>query len=286
MTCASDIDKDTEMKSAVDTDNVTSLDGISPNSRVTSKEVCIFLSEYAEVLLACGATCIRLDKNVSRMAAAFGKRVEITILPRHIHMTVCHPGSDDFFTAIATVKAIPISFSLNTKLSTLSWNVVDEGLSLREAERRFRKIAASDYENPWRTLWLASLANASFCGIFGGDMVAMAIVFVATVMGFNLKQMLCKRHVDVRLVFFLCAFVSSVIGCADYVFPTGSTPAIALSTSVLYLVPGIPFLNSFSDLLYRHYICAFSRFTDAVVLTACLSLGLLLGVKLMCVSIF
>ncbi len=39
---------------------------------------------------------IRLDKNVTRMAEAFGKRVEITILPRHIHMTVCQPGSDDF----------------------------------------------------------------------------------------------------------------------------------------------------------------------------------------------
>lgn len=244
------------------------------------------MSEYAETLLACGATCIRLDKNVSRIAAAFGKRVEITILPRHIHMTVCHPGSDDFFTAIASVRPIPISFSLNTKLSTLSWNVVDEGLSLKETERRFRKIASSDKEIPWRTLLLASFANASFCGIFGGDIIAMLIVFVATVMGFNLKQLLCKKHVDVRVVFFLCAFMSSVIGCSDYLFPTGATPAIAVSTSVLYLVPGIPFLNSFSDLLYRHYICAYSRFTDALVLTACLSLGLLLGMKLMNVSLF
>lgn len=265
---------------------VSESEGGAPASRVTSKQVCLFLSEYAEVLLACGATCIRLDKNVRRMAGVFGKRVEITILPRHIHMTVCQPGSDDVFTSIATVRGIPISFSLNTKLSTLSWNVVDENLSLREAERRFHKISASDYENPWRTLWLASLANASFCGIFGGDGVAMAIVFIATAVGFFLKQTLCKRKIDVRVVFFLCAFVSSVIGCADYVFPTGATPAIALSTSVLYLVPGIPFLNSFSDLLYRHYICAFSRFTDALVLTACLSLGLLAGMRLMGVRLF
>lgn len=250
------------------------------------KEVCLFLAEYAVVLLGCGATCIRIDKNINRMARTFGKRVELTIMPRHVHMTVTQDGSNDIFTSIASVRNIPISFSLNTRLSTLSWNVADERLSLNEARRRFHRIASSDKENVWLTLLLASLANASFCGIFGGDIAAMCIVFVATVAGFNLKQMLAARHVDGRVIFFICAFVSSVIGSAGFLFPSGDTPAIAVGTSVLYLVPGIPFLNSFSDLLYRHYICAFSRFLDAVVLTGCLSLGLCLGMWIMKIGMF
>lgn len=207
-------------------------------------------------------------------------------MPRHIHMTVCQPGEDDIFTSISSVKAAPISFSLNTRLSQLSWQVKDDGLSLHTARKRYEEIAHSDTEKPWLTLLLASLANASFCGIFGGDPIAMLIVFVATAAGFNLKQMLGRMHMDTRVTFFICAFVSSVIGATDFLFPTSSTPAIAVGTSVLYLVPGIPFLNSFSDLLYRHYICAFSRFTDATVLTACLSMGLCLGMKLMKVGMF
>ncbi|MDE5975870.1 MAG: threonine/serine exporter family protein [Muribaculaceae bacterium] len=164
--------------------------------------------------------------------------------------------------------------------------MADHNLSLRETERRFRKIISSDRENPWLTLLLASLANACFCGIFGGDWIAMLIVFVATAAGFNLKHVLLSRHVDGRAVFFFCAFVSAVIGATDYVFPLSTTPAIAVGTSVLYLVPGIPFLNSFNDLLYKHYICAFSRFMDAVILTGCLSLGLILAMKLMNVTLF
>ena len=252
----------------------------------SAKEVCIFLADYASTLLACGATCIRLEKNMTRMAEAYGKRVGITIMPRHVHITVGCPRSDDMFTSIATVKALPISFTLNTMLSQLSWNVADKGLTLCEAKRRLRKLETSDTENRWLTLLLASLANAAFCGIFGGDMAAMAIVFIATAAGFNLKQMLAARHVDVRFIFFICAFVSSVIGSAGYIFPAGDTPGVAVATSVLYLVPGIPFLNSFSDLLYRHYICAFSRFLDAVVLTGCLSLGLCLGLWTMHVGMF
>lgn len=251
-----------------------------------SKEVCLFLTEYAVSLIGCGATCLRLEKNVMRMARHFGKRVEVTIMPRHVHMTVWDAERDDIFTSIGSVKASPISFSLNTKLSQLSWNVVDHGLSLREAVVLFNRIKHSDGENPWLTMLLASLANASFCGIFGGDLTAMLIVFTATAFGFNLKQILTKHHVDARVVFFLCAFASSVIGATDYLFPAGTTPAVAIGTSVLYLVPGIPFLNSFSDLLYRHYICACCRFLDAVILTACLSLGLCLGMWVMRVGMF
>ncbi len=262
-------------------------DPLKPENVCTpSKEVCLFLTEYAVALLGCGATCLRLEKNVNRIAAVFGKKVELTIMPRHVHMTVWHPEKDDIFTSIASVKAAPISFSLNTRLSELSWAIADNHVPLDETRKRFKKIVSEDKENPWLTLLLASCANAAFCGIFGGDLTAMIMVFIATALGFNLKQLLLKRHVDSRVVFFLCAFVSSVIGASGYLFNYGTTPAIAVGTSVLYLVPGIPFLNSFNDLLYRHYICAFSRFLDAVVLTGCLSLGLCLGMKLMKVGMF
>ena len=84
----------------------------------------------------------------------------------------------------------------------------------------------------------------------------------------------------------LCAFGSAVIGATGALFGLGATPYTALGTSVLYLVPGIPFLNSFSDLIYRHYLCALSRFMDAVVLTCCLSAGLCAAMLLMRTGMF
>ncbi len=114
----------------------------------------------------------------------------------------------------------------------------------------------------------------------------MTIVGLATLAGYYLKVKLLAGKVDVRLVFIVCAFVSTVIGATDALFDIGGTREIALSTCVLYLVPGIPLLNSFSDMLYRRYLCAFARFADAVILTCCLSLGLLAGLLLMRVSLF
>ena len=111
-------------------------------------------------------------------------------------------------------------------------------------------------------------------------------MFVSTLAGFFIKQTLTARKVDVRLVFIICAFISSVLASSATFFSFGRTPDIAVGTSVLYLVPGIPFLNSFSDMLDGHYICAFGRFMNAVVLTCCLSLGLCCGMLLMNLSMF
>lgn len=250
------------------------------------KEICLFLSEYSAWLLGSGATSIRLERNVMRMAESLGCRAELTILPRHIHMTVFLPDHTDSYTYIIATHPMPISFDINTRLSRLSWSMADDHLTLSDARKRFNEIIKTPCADKHLVLFLASCANAAFCRLFTGDWAAVGVVFMSTFIGFYLKQALTNRKLDVRLVFIICAFISSVIASSATLFSFGHTPEIAVGTSVLYLVPGIPFLNSFSDMLDGHYICAFGRFMNAVVLTCCLSLGLCGGMMLMNLSMF
>ena len=266
---------------------IISKDSLSDGATtICAKQLCLFLSQYASWLLGCGATCIRLETNVKRIAAAYGYTAELTIMPRHIDITVALEGSDDVFTSMAAVRKTAINFEMNTRLSNLSWKISDQKLNLECARRLFGTIVRPRPRNEWTLLAIVSVANASFCRLFGGDFIAMAIVFVATFAGFMIKQTLLGRGADMRLTVILCAFISTVLGATGILFSLGTTPNIALATSVLYLVPGIPFINSFSDMLYRHYICAFSRFVDALVLTCCLSIGLCGGMMMMNVGMF
>ena len=260
----------------------TACDFSTPSGKALSQ----FLSTYGAWLMGVGATCIRLEKNVKRIARAYNKEAEIFIMPHHIHISVWDEGSSDATTSLATVRHTPISFNINNALSELSWEIADNKIDFDTAVHKFRHIINNDRQNKWIVLFLVTLANASFCRLFGGDMVAMAIVGIATMSGYYLKQLLLERNVDIRAVAVICSFVSSVLGATDALFAIGDTPMIAVGTSVLYLVPGIPFLNSFSDLLYRHYLCAFGRFADAVVLTCCLSFGLCAGMLLMHIGMF
>ena len=249
-------------------------------------DLSLFLSRYSARLLGSGATCIRLEKNVGRIAKAYGKEVELAIMTRHVHLSVWEKGKTELRTSIATVNHNVISFNINTMLSKLSWEIADGHVDFSTAKKQFESIIHGDRQNKWLVMLLVACANASFCRLFGGDLTAMLLVWVATLAGYFLKILMLGRGVDLRVVVVACSFVSAVLGATGCLFGLGTTPEIALGTSVLYLVPGIPFINSFSDLLYRHYLCCLSRFMDALVLTCCLSLGLCAAMLLMNVGMF
>ncbi len=260
--------------------------GVCSDPDSTVEKICEFLCEYATLLLGSGATCIRLEQNVNRMAAALGCKVAMTVLPRHIHITVCHEDCHDSFTYTCATPHVPISFAVNTRLSGLSWSLADGRISFTEACRELEVISHGETGSPGWILIAVACANAAFCRLFEGDWYAVGVVFFSTLAGFYLKQVLVQRKVDIRLIVILCAFVSSVLAGGASLFNIGTTPYMAVATSVLYLVPGIPFLNSFSDMISGNYICSFCRFTEALILTACLSIGLCGGLLVMNLGMF
>lgn len=241
------------------------------------RDTAAFLADYASMLLGCGATSIRIEKNTRRMANAFGVRYGIFIMPSHISVSVWRENPADAVVAERKAAGCGVSFNLNAKLSRLSWEIADNHLDLSEAVERFERIRNTKPTGKYEVLILTSLANASFCRLFGGDAIAMLIVFISTLAGYRLKQIMLEDKRDVRLTFLCASFFSASLSAGGHIFNLGATPEIALGASVLYLVPGVPYINSVSDMINRHYLCAFSRFLDAAVLTACLSAGLCAG---------
>ena len=253
----------------------------NPDNSTVLKETAAFLAEYASLLLGCGSTCIRIEKNTRRMAEAFGVNIDIFIMPAHVTVSVWNTDRSKTEMAQRKTASCGISFDLNTRLSQLSWKVADNSLPLHTAVERFQCIKTTKPTGKWEVLILASFANAAFCRLFGGDYFAMLIVFVSTLTGYRLKQIMLEDGRDVRLTFLCASFFSASISAGGHIFNIGSTPELALGTSVLYLIPGVPYINSVSDMIYRHYLCAFSRFLDAAVLTACLSAGLCAGMLML-----
>lgn len=237
----------------------------------------VFLADYASLLAGFGATCIRVERNTRRMAASFGLSCDVLIMPTHVYVAVWSTEATLRSTAVRKVDRRPISFNINAALSSLSWEVADRHTSLPEAEKRMAEIRSTAPTGRNEVLVLTSLANASFCRLFGGDIPSMLIVLLSTLAGYRLKQIMLEDGRDVRLTFLCASFFSAALSAGGHIFNIGSTPEIALGTSVLYLIPGVPYINAVSDMIDRHYLCAFSRFIDSLVLTACLSAGLCAG---------
>lgn len=258
---------------------------ISTQTRPNTREACAFLSQFAVELFGCGATCIRLERNVHRIARAIGMRCEFSILPRHIHITLEAPHGDAA-TEVVAIHDLPISFAKIALLSKLSWQMADCHLDFYCARRTFERIRKTRSVYPALLILLVAIANASFCRLFHGDLIAMSLVFVSTAVGFGLKLFMSGRKIDFRITVIACAFISALIACIGFHLPLGTAPQIAVGTSVLYLVPGIPFINSFCDMMDRHYLCALGRAINAAVICCCLSLGLIFAMFLMHVNMF
>lgn len=247
-------------------------------TRTTTDSIADFLAEYASWLLGCGATCIRIQKNVDRMARRFGCQVGITVMPTYVEIM------SDGVTA-RRIHNCGINFDLNARLSRLSWEVADRRYSLEQAKAEFQKIINTPRTNPIQVLFQASIANAAFCRLFQGDAAAVAVVFIATLAGFRIRQIMLDRRIDFRLTVICAAFVAATISSACYLFGWGHTPEIALGTSVLYLIPGVPYINAVSDMMDKHYLSAYSRFMDALIITACITIGLVAAMFLMGIKI-
>lgn len=246
-----------------------------------------FLSQYAAVILAAGSSSARCEKTVYRMAKKFGVEVGITILPRSVMVSVKEIGSDNTFTVNQRIPEIGLNFNFISNLSRLSWEVRDTDITLAQAEEKFNKILEEKRLNTTLVTILTGFANASFCRLFGGDWMAMLLVFIATVNGFWLKNALHKTwHWDMRMAILIAACSSSIIASCGFLLNITQTPDIALGTSVLHLIPGIPYINSVSDLIHGHLLCSVSRFINASIITICLGIGLSLGILIMNIHYF
>lgn len=71
------------------------------------------------------------------------------------------------------------------------------------------------------------------------------------------------KKINHYVVFIVSAFVASLCASTALIFDT--TSEIAMATSVLYLVPGVPLINGVIDIVEGYVLTGFARLTEAFV---------------------
>lgn len=242
------------------------------NSPNELRDIARFLLEYANRLMGSGVHTSRVVRNTRRIGESLNVEVKMTVFPKTLVMSVCDNDNREVYNEVDIIPAFPISFELNSELSALSWEAYDNRLSLDTLWEKYKQIIARPKMDPLCTLFLVGFANASFCALFGGDWTARGIVFSATLIGFYLKQVMQKKHINHYIVFVVSAFVASLVASSALTLDT--TAQVAIATSVLYLVPGVPLLNGVIDIVEGHVLTGCTRLIQALLLVLCISVGL------------
>ena len=236
-------------------------------------EITVFIADYASVLLGAGVHCTRVIRNSKRICESFGLQVKMTVLAASIILTLIDEKEDEMCTEVVVIPQVPVSFELNSELSALSWRAYDHPTSISQLKAEYEAILSKPRLNSWVVTLLVSLANASFCRIFNGDLGAMAVVFASTFIGFRLLRFLKKNRVDHFLAVVIVSFVSSALASLS-MFIQQADANVAVATSVLFMVPGVPMITGVIDILESHTLIGFARVMRAVLIMLCLAVGL------------
>ncbi len=231
-----------------------------------------FISEYCSHMIGCGVHTSRVIRCAKRIAEGFGYEVKMSAFQRIIIMTMLDKETHEHYNDVIDITTLPISFEHNARLSALSWEMYDKHLSLETLWRKYRHIISRPTIHPLFVLLMVGFANAAFCRLFGGDWLLMAVVFSATVCGFFLKQQMLAAGISQYLSFIVSAFVASLCASTSLIFNT--TSDIALATSVLYLIPGVPIINGMIDIVEGHVLNGITRLIQALLLIICVAAGL------------
>ncbi len=249
-------------------------------------EVADLLLDVGTAMMGAGSHTSRVVKCVARMAQSFGYEVFITVFQKSMTMLVRKKGQVDSITLVRSTKHMAINFNVVSELSALSWHIHDDNLTIAEARHKYDAVMRVPRISRWMVLVLVAFANASFCRLFNGDFISCGLVFFSTLVAFFVRQEMMARNMNHHLIFVFSAMIASFIAGQAHLHNWGETPNIALATSVLFLVPGVPLINSLMDVLEGHVLTGVSRFINATMLIISLSIGFLASLLILGLETF
>jgi uncharacterized membrane protein YjjP (DUF1212 family) len=103
----------------------------------------------------------------------------------------------------------------------------------------------------------------------------MIITFGATFCGLFGKQQLAKSNVNPYFCTYVAAAIASLVTAFFHITGLITFPVNAFSTCVLFLVPGVLLINSFTDLMDGNTINGVVRGVNALIHVLAIALGLL-----------
>lgn len=232
----------------------------------------------AQLLLAYGAESDLVEELSQRLGKALGlASVELSISSNSLVLTSLVHGR--CITTTRRIRAHGINMMVVCELQRICLHTEQGRYSVNEVRRRLARIKPKTYPAKL-VIPVIGLSCASFCHLFGGDIYACVMTFLASSIGMAVRLFLNAKHYNLLVNFTITAFVTNGIAQLAYFYPVSQTPQYVLAASVLMLVPGFPLINAISDMVKGHINVGISRWGNASLLTLASVIGITVAMQI------
>ncbi len=232
------------------------------------------LLETGSLLMSSGASTNRIRVTLARIAKGLGYGTELLITHRALMLTIIEKEQQHFFSRLKRTSPHGVNFRIVSGISHLSWNVLEQKWTVAQISAELKRLKSLPHYPRLVILALVGLAGSAFCRIFGGGYIEMTVAFIATFAGLFVRQEAIKFKFNPYLCVFFAAFTASFIAGLAENFQIGAQPDKAFATSVLFLVPGVPLINSVTDLLEGNIQNGMVRAMNGLMIAFSIAMGL------------
>lgn len=213
---------------------------------------------------------------LNRFSYVLGYEARVFITHRAFMMTLVSIDKKSQYTEIKRLPQHGVNFSVISELGRMSIKAMTFNWDYDRVFSEVNRIELSKRYPRSIVLIAVSLSGAGFCNLFGGDWVNMIVVFVATLVGLFIRQETHKRQFNAYFCIYLAALASSLITASAWYYDIGFHPQLAIATAVLYLIPGVPLINSFIDFIDGFIINGVVRFVNGLISIFSIAMALFL----------
>jgi uncharacterized membrane protein YjjP (DUF1212 family) len=238
-----------------------------------------------QILLEHGAPAPRVEETVMRVGTGLGADdLDILVSPNVIMVTTTE--GREFRTKARRIAGLHVNMAAIVQMSALTRDVTSGRIGRVQLRERLTSLEQSSpgYRR-WHVAAAVGLACAAFSRLFGGDWTTFALVLVASAAGMAVRQTLVAARFNPYLNAAVTSFFTTTVVALATLFVRTGTPQHALAASVLLLVPGVPLINAFEELVKGHALIAVSRGVQGLIISLAIALGLMLGMNLVGVRV-
>ena len=228
----------------------------------------------AQMMLENGGETYRVEETAMRMASGLGlEDVNVVAFPTSIFVNV------DGFSRIRRITRRGTNTTRLARINDVSRRVEHGALTAEEAEAALGEIAA-DPGMPLHTLVLAyGVSAASFSLLFGGNVGSVLAALLVGMLVQAMQPVFAHMSMGTLLFNFSGGFLTALLcQAASHVVAYGDVNA-AIIGGIMPLLTGLLMTTAVRDTMYGDLISGIARAVEALLLAACVALGVYVGLK-------
>jgi uncharacterized membrane protein YjjP (DUF1212 family) len=234
--------------------------------------------EAALLVMRNGGSTVAADRTFANILKGYHQE-GVAAVWRLDFIATTHAVEGSSSTVVQPVGPVKVNLVRASEVAALGERVAQGKVAIAglEAEVERIKRLPSPY-NRWVMIVTAAATAACYSQILGGDWGSFGIVGVAAGIGQMLRSFLYPRKLTAAPVTLICGVLSAMVAGVGLRLGFSQVEPATLIASVIYMVPGLPLINGFVDVVsHKHLLVGIERIVDAAILFLILAIAIALA---------